>query len=399
MKPSNYPEIGIAQEWLEEISAWVDRQGLRGFEPDDLWRHPWLVELRPYPLAQQAVEILCDIFPYTSRHILGIEPTEDTESHALVALGKLRHFELSQDERFLDAALQHLEWVQQKAAPDIQGLGWSNAQGRPTWAATTTMADAFFLAHATTKKDVYLEQAQRITDFILLDLPRTTESDDTACFGAGVADARRVHHGNLGAALHLLKVSRLTGKTELAEVAEPAIQFTVKRQRPDGAWHFGEYAGENSPPRETPDRIAHHPNATILHALYQIQALRPEQDIESALRCGFSYYYQNLLVDRQMPKQSDSASPVDIRDCASAILCCTALAPLFAPAERAAIAALRWTWTHLRAANTAELHYRKYRWFTSRITFPGWGVASMYHAVAEYLHHFLGKTTKAAEGD
>jgi len=395
MKPSNSPEIGIAQEWIEEIAAWIDGHGLRGFEPGDVWRYPWMHTLQPYPAIQGPVEMLCDAFPQFARHILGIEAGEDPESRALVALGDLRRFELTGDAHFFERAEEHLDWLQQHAAQGFHGLCWNGAQGSPAWPVAAMAGEACLLAHALAKKDTHLDGARRIAEFVLRDLPRMEESDGTACFGIAPNDTSRVHHANLRAAAHLLQVAQRTGETALSEAAELALQYSLKRQLPDGAWHYGEYTGDEPAGPETPARIAHHPTASVLRTLRTIQIHRPGQDVESALRCGFSYYYQHLLEQRRMPIQADAAYPVDIRDCAAALLCCAALAPLFPPAERCAIGVLRWTWSHLRTPKGPALHYRKYRWFTSRIALPGWGVAWMYHALAEYLHYFLGKTARA----
>lgn len=391
MKPSNRPEIGIAQEWIEELAAWIEGQGLRGFGPRGVWRHPWMHALQPYPVLQRPAEVLCDAFPHMTRHLLGIEAEEDPESHALVALGDLRRFELTGEAHLLERAEGHLDWLLQHAAQGFHGLCWNGEGGAPEWPAAATAGEAFLLAHAIAKKNEHLDNARRVAEFLLRDLPRFEESDGTVCFGMVPNGTSRVHHANLKAAAYLLQVAKRTGETSLADAAEPALRFSLKRQRTDGAWHYGEYTGEDPPAPERPERIAHHPMASNLRALRIIQIHRPGQDVESALRCGFSYYYQHLLEHRRIPIQADTAYPVDIRDCASALLCCAALAPLFSPAERCAIGVMRWTWSNLRAANGSALHYRKYRWFTSRIAFPGWSAAWMYYALAEYLHYFLDK--------
>jgi hypothetical protein len=42
----------------------------------------------------------------------------------------------------------------------------------------------------------------------------------------------------------------------------------------------------------------------------------------------------------------------------------------------------------MRNLKTGELYYRRYPFFVSKITFPRWGVAWMFRAIAEYLSRF-----------
>ncbi len=402
MRPSNDPDIAIAQEWAGELDAWFQRHGLCGYDPFDVKQHPWIRAVQPYPWPRRLSTLACDLLPVSSRQWMGVQPSENPKAHALLALGDLRMHELTGESRFLERAGQSLDWLSAHTTEGYHGPCWGypfdvHAQGLDTPAGTPVLVvsaiagEAFAAAHVRTGNPGYLSTARGIAEFMLHDLPRMEEPDGSYCFSYTPGDRRRVHNANLLAAEHLVRTGALCGDESLVAAAAPALCFTLSRQNPEGAWSYGEYTPGEPYDSNLLALVDHHHTGFVLRSLHTIHSLRPSQELESALRCGFSFYYQHLFQKRRMPVHAFAAYPVDIHTCAEGILCCSTLARRFPAAERCAIGCLRWTYAHLRDRKGPGLHYRRYPWFTSKIAFPRWGVAWMYRALCEYLAHFTAR--------
>ncbi|MBL7650336.1 MAG: hypothetical protein JNK74_29635, partial [Candidatus Hydrogenedentes bacterium] len=116
LTPANDPDLALAQEWLGELDTWLVAHGTAGPDPFDVKAHPRLRGLQGRPFLRRASTVLCDAFPYVTRRALGIAPTENPKTHALLALGKLRLFQLSEDDAYRHAAEGHLRWLREHPA-------------------------------------------------------------------------------------------------------------------------------------------------------------------------------------------------------------------------------------------------------------------------------------------
>lgn len=398
LTPSNDPDIALAQEWLAELDAWLDTHGTAGPDPFDIKQHPRIRALQRTPRLRRASTVLCDAFPHAARRALGIQATENPKTHALLATGKLRLFQLSKDPACLEGAKRHLRWLLDHPADTPHGLGWGYpfgvaAQGlalpanTPVSVVSAIAGEAFLLAHGITGTAEYLDAARAIARHFMEDLPRLASTDDAHCFTYGPEDHRAVHNANLLVAQHLLDVAVETGDEAMARAAIRAVRFTLNHQRPDGAFPYGVPLPGQTYEAALLNLVDHHHTGFVLRALHAINQHADNAVIKTALRRGHAFY-RTLYAEDGRPRDADREFPVDIHACAEAILCPAALRGTVMGANRQATLALRWTWAHLRDPRTGAPYYRKYRGFTSKIAYPRWGVAWMYRALAEYLWAF-----------
>jgi len=401
MRPSNNPDIALAQEWIADLDAWIEAHGLVGYDPFDVKQHPWIRAAQPYAILRKASTGLCDRFPHASRSLLHVQPSENPKAHALVALGKMRLCEVNDETSYLDHALEHLTWLAQRACSGYGGLCWGypfavSAKGLDTEAETPVgvvsaiAGQAFLRAYELTQKQQHLDAARSVAQFMLDDLPRMEQPDGTVCFGYTPGDRRRVHNANLLVAEHLFQVGAITQEPVLVDAAEPALRFSLTRQREDGAWYYGEYDVAEPFEEGILRLIDNHHTGFVLRSLHAISKVWPGEDVTAAIEKGFRYY-RKLFTPSGMPVNDYGQYPVDIHACAEGILCASVLAESLFTARRLAFLAIRWPYFYLRNPDDGAPYYRKYPFFTARITFPRWGVAWMYLAVAEYLYRFYGK--------
>ncbi len=400
--PSNDPDIALAQEWLGELEAWLAAHGTVGHDPFDIKAHPHIRALQERPFLRKASTVLCDAFPRASRRWLGVAPTENPKTHALLAIGRLRIHQITGDTAPLEAALVHLRWLRDHACAGFSGLCWGypfavkgagvDIPARSPIAVVGAIAgEAFLLAHHITGAPEHLEAAQSIARHFMEDLPRLGECDRTFCFAYGTEDRRAVHNANLLVAQHLLDVAVETDDEVIARAALCAVQFTLDAQRPDGAFPYGAMLPGARQEAALMALVDHHHTGFVLRSLTAVNAHAQSAVIKDALKRGYNFY-RSLLDASGMPHGEHGTYPVDIHACAEAILCHASLEKDFMGARQQSTLALRWAWACMRDPKDGAPHYRKYKGFTSKVACPRWGVAWMYRALAEYLCRFdVGK--------
>lgn len=396
--PSNYPDIALAQEWLDELETWLAVHGMIGPDPFDIKQHPRLRALQDKPLLRKTTTVLCDAFPQASRRCLNITPTENPKTHALLAIGRLRVQQITGDTATLESALAHLQWLRDHACDGFSDLCWGYpfavhgagvdipAQS-PIAVVSAIAGEAFLLAHALTGTPEHLEVASSIARHFMGDLPRLGETDTAFCFAYGPEDRRAVHNANLLVAQHLLDVAVATNDESMARTALRSVQFALNAQRPDGAFPYGALIPGARHEALLMALVDHHHTGFVLRSLAAINAHARNAAIKDALKHGYAFY-KTLLDASGMPHDEHGVYPVDIHACAEAILCHATLEREFMGARQQSTLALRWAWSAMRDPGTGAPHYRKYKGFTSKIAYPRWGVAWMYRALAEYLWRF-----------
>lgn len=397
LPPTNQPDAAIAQEWLCDLDAWVRAHGLCGYDPFDIKQHPAIRAAQPYTLPRKATTALCDLLPNLLRKTLRIEKTENPKAHALLAQARLRLFEMTRDEEYLDEARQHLDWLIEHASPAHSGLCWGYpfnvfAKGVDTPAGTPVLVvcaiagQAFLHAHAVSGEPKWLDAARSIAKFIVEEIPRMPAPDGSFCFAYTPQDRRRVHNANLLGAELLTRVSAAASESAHWETAEAALRFTLARQHEDGSWAYGEFEPEEPFDEANLRMIDHHHTGFVLRSLFAIHEVRPLPEADKALWRGFDFYRKHLFSAWGVPQSIYARYPVDIHACAEAVLCPSVLAARRGAALQLATIALRWAHWYLRDPRTGATYYRRYRRYTCKLVCPRWGIAWMYRAVTEYLH-------------
>lgn len=397
MAPSNDSAVAIAQEWFAELNAWIDAHGLEGYDPFDVKQHPWIRAAQPRPLLRKATTGLCDLAPVAARRLLGTAPAKNPKAFALVALGKLRLYQLTGEPAALEAAEQHLHWLLAHPTEYSPGLSWGypfdihakgldTPRGTPISVVTAIAGQAFCRAATLTGDARYFDIVRRISAFMISGLPRLSWIGGCYCFAYTPSDRRRVHNASLLVAEHLYRAAALLDEPSLAEAAAPALAFTLREQREDGAWRYGEHAPGDPYEAGLLGLVDHHHTGFVLRSLQAIRDITGDDSLVPVIRRGFDFYRKHLLLPTGMPVNDYGHYPVDIHACAEAVLCPSALQREVLAARGLADLPLRWTHYYLRDPRNGLPWYRKYPRFTSRIHFPRWGTAWMYCALAEYLH-------------
>ncbi|MBX7259235.1 MAG: hypothetical protein K1Y02_22935, partial [Candidatus Hydrogenedentes bacterium] len=67
----------VAADWLGALTGYIDRHGLRGYDPFDVKQHALIRATQPYKWPRRATTLLCDVFPLATRRILRVATTEN----------------------------------------------------------------------------------------------------------------------------------------------------------------------------------------------------------------------------------------------------------------------------------------------------------------------------------
>ena len=104
---------------------------------------------------------------------------------------------------------------------------------------TALIGHAFLEAYEIFKTERYLEVSQSICDWIM-GLPRH-QTASGFCLGYHYLDnGGTIHNSNMIGAAFLARTGHHCGNQDFLETAQGAMEFSCRRQLPDGAWLYGE---------------------------------------------------------------------------------------------------------------------------------------------------------------
>ena len=234
---------------LKAVETWVESHNYEAYEPFDGLSSPFrrltFGNLMLDRLLMQAVRQS----PFNLRPLLGIKPLPSTKGRGYMAAAYLTMAGLTLEAEYRHKAISCLEWLMQHKSPKFREYSWANhfdfasRGGRYSkddsiivWSAQ--IGQAFLDGFEAVGDQRYLAVAESVCRWIL-SLGRERTASGT-CLSYHMLDQHSIHNANmLGAAL-LGRTWRHAGNQEYLDVAAAAMQYSCTRQRPDGAWLYGE---------------------------------------------------------------------------------------------------------------------------------------------------------------
>lgn len=390
----------VLLESFQKLDAWIERNEWKGYEPFDGLRAKYL---RPLTFNSKYLRMALQQgvrrFPINLRPLLGISKETSSQGMGYFAKGYLNMHQLYGDTEYLDKALFCLDWLMSNQALGYSGACWGDhfdyqsrlfytPGGIPTLVWTAHIANAFLDAFELLGDKQYLAVARSSCDFILKDLSQY-KSDDYVCIGyipGDSADNNQVHNANMLGASLLSRVYRITGETELLQLAKKAIKYTVERQRSDGAWYYAEDA--SSKWSHNFHWIDNFHTGYILDSLYQYAIYTNEQTYRENLAKGFTFYLRNFFVNDGTPKYYDTKTyPIDIQCAAQSIETLVLLRELDESSLELAQKVAAWTIENMQSPD-GHFYFRKYKsGIMNKTPTLHWGQATMLSAIAALLRN------------
>lgn len=374
---------------LCRLQEWLDQHHLAAYEPFDGLES----FLRPVTLGskigRQLLIQFVKKFPFNVRPWIGIRSATSTKGMGFLARGYLRWHRIRPDNGFHEKATKCLTWLRANCSSGYSGLCWGNhfdyqtrtyylPAGQPTVVWSALIGHAFVDSFEFTGNQADLEDAVRVCQFILRDLPHLPDPKGICI--SYVAHAHvRVHNANALAAGFLARVFRHTHDPLLQTAAEQALNYTAGYQNEDGSWFYGQASNLHW--------IDNWHTAYVLDSFFDYEAGTGDTRFRRTYEKGWTFYFNRFFLPDGCPKYyHDTLYPIDIQ-CASQSI--ETLCRFRARDERALPAAVRvalWTIEHMQDAS-GYFYFQRHRQYINRAPCFHWGQATMVSALTSLLEH------------
>jgi hypothetical protein len=320
-----------------------------------------------------------------------VPPERNAKGIALFALAQIANYRRVKTEECADQARSLLFELLSMKQDRYSGACWGYnfdwqsrnffaERGTPTIVPTAFAARALIDAAQALQdlRDVYLQTARSVCDFILKDLPRTVDNETELCFSYAPNSDTRIFNASLLAAEVLASVGRFSGEHDLCDAAERATRYVVNNQREDGSWLYG-----TDPKQSWVDNFH---TAYVLFSLKRIINMSSfGSEFQPALQRGYEYWKNNFFLAEGWPKYyHDDPYPADAHAAASAIVTFLECRELDRDASKLAQRVASWTIQNLRDSR-GFFYYQRRRFYTVRKPYMRWTQAWMLYALARLL--------------
>jgi hypothetical protein len=388
----------LIQPAIERLDQWTCKNGWVGYDPFDGLTAPIArCLIFETPLMKIALEQIVRRFPINLRPLLRITKKHSTKAMGYFAAGYLRLFRLTAQQYYLDKALYCLSELRENYSRGYSGYAWGNAfdhqsrgghlsQDIPTVVWTSFIGSSFVDAYELLSDSAYLNIARSSCEFILRDLGKHQMTDQSLCISYVPNEQVDVHNSNMLGASLLARVYKHTRESELLEIAQKAVKYTLDHQHIDGSWYYGEGLRYHW--------IDGYHTGFILDALYWFLQATDNNQYRSNLTLGMDYYKRHLA-DGVLPKHySNARYPIDIQAVAQIIQTFA-----FIPKELHgdiiwAEEIARWAIKQMQDPS-GYFYFRKGRFFTNKTPFLHWGQSTMLAALAQLLDRKQGRKEEA----
>jgi uncharacterized protein YyaL (SSP411 family) len=320
---------------------------------------------------------------------LGIKPATSSKGMGFLATGYLSLYRTSGEEAYRQKSDRCLDWLMQNYSEGYSGYAWGNHfdyQSRvfdlpknvPTVVWTAHIAHAFFDSFEATGNEEHLDVALSACTFISQDLSRT-EDGDTVCISYIPTGTHLVHNANTLAASAFARGYAHSKDEALQQLAARSLAYTVKYQRHDGSWFYGE-----GPSLRWVDNFH---TGYVLDSLLIYQQATGDETFAEAIDRGYSFYKSNFFLDTGMPKYYDTKTyPIDIQCCAQSIETMTLFGETDPDALPLAKSVAAWTIEQMQD-ESGYFYFQKHPRTTTKIPMLHWGQATMLSALAALHQH------------
>jgi hypothetical protein len=377
-----------------KLDAWIELEDFQGWDPFDALNSPLLSHLTfgNRRLGQGWVQLL-KRSPLNFRPLLKVEKGYNPKGIGLFLAAYWRKYLLARQEKDLERVDRFVDWLSEHRSSGYHGACWGYnfdwpnrgffaPAGTPTVVNTSFIGLAFCdiwkLADAAkpSQREVNaLQLARSACDFIMRDLNILKPALDEICFSYTSLDSRYVHNANVLGAWLLAEVAAVTTEPELRQAALASARFTVRRQRLDGSWLYGEGPNDHW--------VDNFHTGYVLTALSGIQRALGSDEFDGVIRKGYDYWKANFFRADGAPKYyPNKVYPFDIHSAAQAILTFLAFSDVDLGARSNAQRMVVWAIQNMQA-NAGYFFYQIDRWYSIRIPYMRWSQAWMQRAFAE----------------
>jgi hypothetical protein len=326
--------------------------------------------------------------PFNLRPLLGVRPSRNPKTLALAVTACINLARLGLLQGWEQKTRALVEGIRELRSPDSRYWCWGYSfpwqtrrllvpRGAANLVCTVFVANALLDAYEALDDVGCLEMASSAASYLVEQL--YWEEADAAGFRYPLPSSTvRVHNANLLAAALLARVYSCSRESRFLAPAMNAARYSVRRQRLDGSWSYGEDRGQQW--------------IDNFHTGYNLCALRAFSDhlatdqFDDSVSRGFDFYLTHFFRSDGAPRYySDRTYPIDAHCVAQSILTMLTFSDLAADSEHVARKVFRWAMTNLWDERRGYFYYRDVCFARIRVSYIRWSQAWMLLALTTLL--------------
>jgi len=375
----------------QKLDAWIEEQNFKGWDPFDALNSSLLKRLTfgNRRLGQIWVQLLKRSH-INLRPLLGVRKEYNPKGMGLFLASYLRKYKIDLSNKHAERVRFFASWLLDHISPGYHGacwgypFDWPNRDffakaGTPTIVNTGFVGLSFVDLHLSDNEFGVSQDALSISEsscnFVLNDLNRYEVGNDELCFSYTPIDKRWIHNANLLGAWLLAATSACNENARFAQAARASANYSVRRQRSEGWWPYGEDKKEGW--------VDNFHTGFVLLALRNIGYLLKTTDFEKAAQKGYLFWKNNFFLSDGTPKYyPERISPTDIHCASQAILTFLSFRDVDSEAQELADRTASWAIRNMQSQQ-GYFYYQKRNYFQNKIPYMRWSEAWMQRALTE----------------
>lgn len=383
---------------ISRLSEWLEKNDYRGYDPFDglnaKLRRPLTFNSKLLrTVLQQGVRR----FPINTRPLLGIQKSHSTKGMGFLARGFMRLHSATGDTVWRDKAEFALKWLIDNQSPGYSGACWGNhfdyqsrsvyvTRNAPSVVWTSLIGHAFIEAYEHLRVERFLQVAASACEHIQRDLGASRQGDDV-CINYFPTSHHQVHNANTLGASILARTYSYTGREADRVLAEKALAYTAKHQRPDSSWYYGEAGNLRW--------VDNFHTAYVLDSFKYYSDATGDSRFDKILMNGYEYWKTTFFLPDGTPRYYNCKTlPIDIQCSAQAIDTLVFFRDRDSDSVTLATKIAEWTISRMQDPS-GYFYYRRYApWLVNKTATLHWGQATMLCALAGLCRSLAGEATR-----
>ncbi len=323
--------------------------------------------------------------PINLRPYQSIPSAHNAKGLALFLSGMLKRYQQTQDDQYRQRAGYLIDLIKQNQIDGYAGACWGYYfpwQSRafyipantPSVVVTSFVADALLdAAEILNDKNCY-QLASSSQNFVLQDLNRSYKNEGY-CLSYSPLDWTQVYNASILGASLLARLYHIEQKPEQKEAIIEMVNYLRSVQNTDGAWFYGAAPNQKW--------IDHYHTAFILDALFTIQTILPDLNIESMFLKGLEFYKKYLFIEDRIPQFfAHRTYPIEPHCGAAAIILLTRISKTYGQQYlQQAYRIAEWLIQNMQDKK-GYFYFQKNQLFTNKVSYMRWVQAWMFKALS-----------------
>tara|TARA_Y100000389_G_scaffold124987_1_gene122350 strand:- start:1254 stop:2417 length:1164 start_codon:yes stop_codon:yes gene_type:complete len=330
--------------------------------------------------------------PINLRNLLLVPKSRNAKGVALIILGLIENFKISNDDYYLDQAKTLVDWlILNKCEKKIwshncwgynfewQARAFNVPKGSPNIVTTYFVSLAILkfseIINNTELQNQALDSSFFMTKYLL------NHNENEMTFNYVPNSKTFVHNANLFGAHWCLVAGKIMKNDKMTLISKKATKYTIKSQKKDGSWVYG--------------NKKHHKWIDGFHTGYNLELLNKinkvlnDDEINSSIKSGYDYYMKNFILDDGTVKYyNNSLYPLDSHSYSQAILTILEIDKSNKVILEKIVNSFI---SRMYLFNKKRFIYQKTKYFKNSINYIRWTQAWAYFSINKYIN-FINET-------